>query len=244
MSPAGPAEPLLLEYAPARGRRRRFLRWVMRAILAMAVMLSAWLWGPLAWRQIEMLYWQRMCRTIELPDDTLAFDSAQAAIRLPVQRYWAQYVRATAEVGPALSGLPLHGSLVFVGELKTPSGEPRIVAIALTSQRNWWLNGYLDPGINYQHWVLTPGTLIRPPQSIDQAIKTLSPADALPPVGSTRFFFGQRDSSDPSRFTLRYEVDGTRYTIDASLDDQGQLTLKQRNPPASIPIESPAALTP
>lgn len=226
------AKPLFLDYAPAPGRALRFIRKAIRIILLCAVVVTAYIWGPPAWHQTRMLYWQRQCMKFAAPVDQVVYDGEVISGRtIAPPTCWAEFVDSAAHVGPALASLPNYGSLVFLGELKTPSGESRLVAVAFTSQVNWWLHGYLSPGMSYQVWVLKPGSAFSPPELISQN-STLSidvassNAQPLP-----RFYFGQRDPADPSRFTVRYRVSGQEDVVDGRIDDTGQITLTQQMPP-------------
>ena len=118
-----------------------------------------------------------------------------------------------------------------VRDLIAQLGDGQVDAIAFTSQLNWWAHGRLNPGMSYQVWVVKPGTLFSPPQSIDQLPGSGVTVDDPSLSPEPRFFFGQIDPNDPSRFTIRYRAFGQDDVVDGSIDDAGQVTLTQRKPP-------------
>lgn len=54
------------------------------------------------------------------------------------------------------------------------------------------------------------------------------PEIRLDPKDQFRFYAGQPDSADPSHFTIDYDLDGKRGTIDGRLKDDGTVSLEPR----------------
>lgn len=226
------ATPLLLDYAPAPAKAWHWVRRAFRFVLFGGLIVATYIWGPVFWHHAQMLYWQRQCLDFDGLAGQMVYDNGLSGGQvIPPPACWAEFVDSAAQVGPALSGLPQFGSLVFVGQLKTPSGDPRLVAIAFTHQLNWWAPGQLGPDLSYQTWVLKPGSLLSPPQSISQsdaADKDVLLSVTVPPA--PQFYFGQVNPADPSHATIRLQAWGQEDTVDVRIDDAGQLTLTQRNP--------------
>lgn len=77
--------------------------------------------------------------------------------------------------------------------------------------------------------VIAPGTLVRAPSS------TLFSGNFTSVKCDGRFFAGQPDPNDESHFTIDYEVDGIRNTIDGWLLDDDTVKLEPRPLPTTLP---------
>lgn len=203
--------PEQLAYAPPPALHRR--RWVRRLAvrLVVVVILAAvgLTWGPLAWRRAELLYRQRQCLRYTGPPDSVVcceplpaagqmhpftFEAADPPVAGEVLRYRAG--RDTLAPGS-------NGPLLFMHERTTSSGKRRLVVV----RRN--------PASGRQSWDLPVAytvTLVRPATATtDSAVRMQTLIEVVPrdstdtPHAALRFFAGQPDPSDASRFTVRYQ---------------------------------------
>jgi hypothetical protein len=207
-------EPGPLQYAPppALHRQRRFRRAVIRvAILSMVVWAGA-RWGPDAWHRSALLYRQRQCLRYTAPAEKIVcseplpsagrmFPFSIAAADPPGME-WARN-NGQAFPGPS-------APLLFMHERRTPSGKRYLVILRRT------------PGEGRQSWDLPSSyrlTLIEPASFTAEAVlrersvievlprNSTEPqdADSTAPPDVLRFFAGQPDPTDPTRFTIRYQ---------------------------------------
>jgi hypothetical protein len=98
-SPTG--GPVRLDYGRAPSRRRRWLRRIA-IVLCMTVMgVASWRWGPQAWRQARILYWQRQCLRYSASADQVVYttDVAVAAGLLKRADYGRGEVCSLGSVG-------------------------------------------------------------------------------------------------------------------------------------------------
>jgi hypothetical protein len=116
---------------------------------------------------------------------------------------------------------------LFVGELRTPEGNRRLVAVEYT-----WNSDYFRTLL--YTWKVEPTTLFEDGQEggiiggSGKSSKNFVHRDF-------RFFAGRKDPSDESRFIIAYEIDGHRGHIDGQLVDQGrniELTVRDGDPGA------------
>jgi hypothetical protein len=227
-----------LDYAPAPPVLRR--RWVRRLILGM-VLLSALgaavQWGPGAYRQASVLYWQRQCMRYTAPGEMVVYESdpnAGAVLQSADRHYqlaaagsWGRSATRTAtgylpecwnrfsRVAPGF--LPPTAPVVFLHELRTPSGQRRLVSVVATfepSELPLFISGY-----DVSATVIAPATWRMLPRNRTGgvALSVLSGPQPKPP--HVRVYAGQPDPADPSHFTIRYEVDGVEHVADGWLRD-------------------------
>jgi hypothetical protein len=72
-----------LDYASAPSKRRRWLRRGILLVLVLGCTLAGWRWGPYAWRQGRILYWQHQCMIYTAGPDVVAYEEEpQAAAKL------------------------------------------------------------------------------------------------------------------------------------------------------------------
>jgi hypothetical protein len=143
-------------------------------------------------------------------------------------------------------------SLVFLHELKTPSGKPRLVWLSVDADQ------FLDEGTGDEragvpHFIRTSRSLsaaVLDPDDLHSATFTtiyfLEPSDARSrviffrpddgvlrvkpwePRGLWRILAGQVDPADPTHVTIPYDVDGKPGVIDARLGDGDRLMFTPR----------------
>lgn len=126
------------------------------------------------------------------------------------------------------SGSPKGAAICFLGELKTPSGESRLVIVESLTFRTH------APGmeeVSFSAYTLSPATVF---QSTGKAIKSPGSSglrtDGSDRPQNARIFAGQRDPNDPSRFTIRYQTYGQENIVDGSIDNSGLVKMLWRQP--------------
>src|SRR5580658_7141971 len=84
-NPPSPAS-VPLEYAPAPPRWRKPARRFLLGLVLTMIAFCGWRWGPYAWHQTRLLYWQRQCMDFSLPADTVVYEEEPAAATLLLKR--------------------------------------------------------------------------------------------------------------------------------------------------------------
>ncbi|HEY7118933.1 MAG TPA: hypothetical protein VH475_20250 [Tepidisphaeraceae bacterium] len=254
-------DPVQLEYAPARPARRwRFRRWLLAAMVLLAVWAGAE-WVPSAVERLRLLRVQDRCATFDFPPDVVIFDSdpaRRAALLADARNYVAlddtsvwptqavarrepdcwtslkQIVFGTRQFWPPGPGAPK----ALVHRLRNGRGQERLVAVIVAPS---------TPG---RAALAAPSRLI-PRVELGLVAALIQPAtdwDAPPRWDGNGTFFkvniqaGQRlriyaghvDPNDPSRFMIGYEMDGQPGTIDGRFQDDGDVTLTVRDGPATL----------
>jgi hypothetical protein len=206
-----PDSPEQLAYAPPPALHRR--PWVRRLALrlvAVAVLATVGMTlGPPAWRRAELLYRQRQClRYTASPDSVVCSEPLPAAGQMhpftleaadpPVAGKVLRYRAGRETLAPGSDG-----PLLFMHERTTSSGKRRLVVV----RRN--------PASGRQSWDLPLAytvTLVRPATATADSVVRMQTLVEVVPRGSAdapdavlRFFAGQPDPSDASRFTVRYQ---------------------------------------
>jgi hypothetical protein len=103
-----------------------------------------------------------------------------------------------------------NGYFVFAHERNNPSGSNGLVFVALYGHM-WDENR----GFKFDAEVIKPATFLK--DEIDIRVVTQVLEMHLDHEDEIRFFAGQVDPADVSRFTIQCDVNGTRSTIDAKL---------------------------
>ena len=228
-----------LEYAsPKRGRR---WKWVVLPFLLGVVATVGYLKGPGAWQRARLLYWQHRCMTYTAPPDQVVYEEAMAGPAADVNPPAAPGLVSSPNAG--FLGLWSHTrpvsdwrafselrgtipsttqAVLFLHERRTASGITRLVFVTI---RPWT---YDQPELKERlRWtVIHPGSVNRDPTSStwEPLVFRLGIWQQLPfPNQRLRLFAGQPDLADPSHFTIGYELDGSRGTIDGWLRDNEPL---------------------
>ena len=250
-APAQPGAPPLQYAPPARWHRRRRFRLALVACVLVAVAAV----GAVGWKRygrrfqkrMEMLSLQRQCMEYQPAPGTVLYaqDGTDTAATKPWQRFfgmkplpiWDTFQeRHVAPFGPLRSGgLQSQGTL-FLGERRSPAGNRRLVAVDL---RVSWNNQSWHASVEKR--AVVPGTLRTepretwggPPAPDLTTTNLVGQRDVLFVFDWNRkvkLYAGRPDPADPSHFTLDYELDGRRETIDGWLRDDDAVDLTQRNP--------------
>ena len=128
--------------------------------------------------------------------------------------------------GSTLSAAAIFRIVLYRGDLRPASISTTVRGDTWASFASCFIEGY-----NFEQKVLSPATLTLLPAEKPRAymIDVLSGWPRHPP--NVRVYAGQPDASDPSHFTVRYEMWGKSDVLDGRLDDKDNVTLTPRNPP-------------
>lgn len=232
-----------LEYAPgAPVRRRRRVRRIVQLLALLLVGLASWRWGPPAWNQATLLYWQRQCMNFQFPRDVVLYekDPAKAALLLRQQNpefiplpfhghkqpmvthavYQPRCLREFTARTSASSSLG-YRSIAFLHERRTPAGRRRLVVV--------YTSPWGDYGPLWEWELYEPAGVTTRPKLLN------SGAD---PTGlqlgglyiPRRLGPGQPDPTDPTRFTVPCLMNGQPIAAyDGRLTDDDRVILTQRD---------------
>src|SRR2546421_5617271 len=77
------SQPIALEYGAAPRARRKWVRRAIGMTVCGVLAFAAWHWGPSAWRQAQVLYWQTQCLNYRAPADQVVYEEdPTAAVKL------------------------------------------------------------------------------------------------------------------------------------------------------------------
>ena len=222
-STSSSSEPVELSYAPARRTRGRLLRRVIVTTIALLAVGGLVGWGKPLLSAARLRHWQHACATYTVAPGTLVAASSSPGRRFiaPIPACWTNY---TAVAGVPFVSMPgnMPTTVVFMHEMRTPDGRPRIVVV------------YCNP------IYLPSASVVQSlgPVSIDPAkgwSLTSRPAfhgghvpGGYPAGDNVQLFAGQPDPSDPTRFTMAFIRKGRAGTVDGRLDDDDVVTFQVR----------------
>lgn len=251
------ADAMPLDYAAEPNRWRRRSRRAIQFLLLVGLIFAGWRWGPIAWRQATLLYYQRQCLNYTAPPDMVVYESDPVAAKMLLQRPGYAAVEAvwivdnsagksltTAAYRPEswnvmvqhdplsirrlmVGALPMT-AICFMGELKTPAGERRLVFVECMGQFPQSL-----PDLEYATLIaysLTPAGPFTEPTNLVYPRWHPALIDLRDVPSNIRIFAGQRDLNDPSHFTIRYQVYGQESIIDGWIDNSGRVKVTPRQP--------------
>jgi hypothetical protein len=238
-----------LQYAAPAFRRRHWARRIARFLVVIAMISSAWQWGPRAFVQIGYLRAQHRCMTYAPPVSEVVFESDPDAAALLAERcqeyHLASLYSAFGRGAPfshwrppashrpkALDKLiPKFGfyGTAFMHAMRTPAGNERLVIISMGYGASVELNGY---GLGMGAHVYTPASW-----RLGSAMLLTSEEGGLslrymPLENRLRIFAGQIDPSDSSHFTVPYELNGKPGVIEGRLRDDESVTMSVGSGPA------------
>jgi len=207
---------------------------VRRALFRLAVLsIVVWggaKWGPVAWQRSALLYRQRQCLRYTAPPDKIVCSE-------PLPRAGRMFPFAFAAADPpGIAGmLPLaprpkftapgpSGPVLFMHERQTRSGKRYLVILRRTPSegRQSW-----DLPSSYRLTLIEPATVTAEGVLRERALIEVLPRDfreppdaaSSAPADLLRFFAGQPDAADPSRFTIRYQRGSRAGVLQAVLED-------------------------
>jgi hypothetical protein len=233
----------LLDYAEPPGwhRRPRVRRYaVVFAVIAMAA-IGFWRWGPGLWRQTLYLRAQARCMNYAPPADQVVYEEDPERVETLRARQSPSYRRVVyrgtfegtdwdpvALNTPVMDGfmsitlLQVNPPLLFLHERRDPAGHRYLVWIGLQIE-NAEERGQ-GRVVSVVACVFRPARLwsyLEPVKRDDYlSLHDVQASDTL------RVFAGQFDANDASRFSIRYELNGTAGVIEGQLLDGGQLKLE------------------
>jgi hypothetical protein len=196
----------------------------------MAVILG-WRYGLPYLRQLSYLIDQRRCANFESARDQVAFEQPIDPSRPPridygIVPYFGR-LTPSSSIGylpPALrqfsirpgTGLPaaVTPGVIFMHQRTTSAGRTRLVVLFLMPATQDLRSPYC---VVARDWVAEPATWR--PGSVARFRESSSFSLRLTEQDRLRVFMGQPDATDPSHFTIDYELNGERGTIDGWLRD-------------------------
>lgn len=226
--------------------------------MVLAITFAGWRWGPPAWRQTKILYWQRQCLNYSAGPEKIVYEEAlPAAERLLSQD--SQYSRlgivqsGRNDLADAAQSLPecwerlfatthgmpyptpplfrnwILGAIVFLHERTAPNGRQRLVCIALVHS-----NGdFADCSTGLRSYKATTIQSTKLPFPANRISESCGSAREILswPEPQIRIYAGQPDPADASHFTIRYEMWGQSDILDGWLRDDDSVTLTPRKMP-------------
>lgn len=256
----GADETARLQYGPRTPWRRRHGRTLVALAALVVACAAAWWWRGPIWDKARFLYWQHQCLAHAAAADQVAYEDGPPAtfaaaaaagatndLVLPpfpspsvlvegacrVRRppgYLVDLLSAMGEWNPAAHATD---TTLFLGRLVSPSGTERLVWVS--RRRHGYAQHRFDDRISVV--TVTQATPFAPAgYRYDSAKFDGVGRRPLDPVAGyadhVRLYEGRPDPADRSHFTIDYELDGVRGTIDGWLRDDGTLTLLHRDGPA------------
>ncbi|HEV8606759.1 MAG TPA: hypothetical protein VGQ99_15395 [Tepidisphaeraceae bacterium] len=212
-------------------RRRRFRigSAVAFAIIAALGALYFWRAVPKLW-QLSRL--QRKCLAYTAPPDQVVYSEVPGDVAtLPATS--PQYSLIPSSNPPAVTLVPTCWTdfplwrtargcaVVFLGERATGQGQKRLVCVIFTGWGGSPVSSF--PGApatgtpTFDLISFSIGTLQIPPQSNYWPSDRVVYSNTVPRSLHLRFFAGQPDPANQSRFTIPYELNGQRGTIEGRL---------------------------
>jgi hypothetical protein len=237
-----------LDYAtqpPPWYRRQDVLRWLRRIFFLLAGFLLIYV-GYRAYMRVSMRYWQGRAMRYSAPADQVVFEEEPAAAskfvakdrryhRSPMHLAFAGYVPAEFQ-GLRPNWEP--DAVAFLHERRA-GGTERIVSVEVG----------VGQAFNERHEVSLYALVIEPdalgaPKVVGRALlplplHSIDRGRLLSEQPLLRLYAGQRDSADPSHFTIRYELGGEGGAIDGWLRVDNSVSLKVRDGPALTLTSSP-----
>ena len=227
-----------LEYAPAArtSRAARVRRWVLPAVLGLLIVGAIWI-APRLIAYATTLHRQRACLDYTAPATqvVLQTDAVEARKLLADPRYATDAKRSiayfippiwTAYYTPLGGGFQTSGT-VFLHEMTARDGTSCLVGVDVN----------LLPLLNTpQHCaslgarIILPGSAFRSPR----LGMTMTRGDGSqirfdPTSDRLTIFAGQIDPGDHSHFTVEYDLNGVRRTVDGWLVDGQSMKIESRD---------------
>ena len=231
-----------LTYAPpAAWYRRPFTGRIITLVCALLFILVALLWAPRCIRWARLLNWERQCLSypnaprvicgVEIPDDQTGEAQIQ---RSEPPECWRRFYSA-------ISGASIKSDgTVFLHERLAPSGTLRLVAIDTVVQQR----DQIATGISFYARSFARTGRFSYPREVSSLYYGKGNAGGF--IGwhdHAKVFAGRIDPENTSHFTIDFEADGRRKTIDGWItDDDENILLQERSESLNpSPPSSPAS---
>jgi len=250
-----PRKDAMLSYAPATLERRK---WVFRAVLILCAFLvvgfSVWRLAPEFMKRCQMLYWQhRVAKDVANPATVVVSTRYQlVSDRLKFPSTFRSGPTSSEEFSKAetiellgsdvfddllqfrsacLTPLPSYSHALYAHDIKDRHGNDLIIGVCLNC-----------PGDDVQITaeVLNPGSIWRNPGPASIIVRRFAFKESEPDLiqGGFKVYVGQPDSTDASHFTIDYDLNGQRHTLDGYINDQDVLTIEKRKESTTQPLPS------
>jgi hypothetical protein len=255
------SQPIPLNYAAAPPRWKKRVWLIVLIIGAACTGFSGLRWGPGAWWQCRLLYWQRQCMNFSPRADVVVYEEepTAAAHLLTLQGYWP-YLIDRREHSSVPSNPVQAAAFSFNGWTPFQSMLMPRPAMPIFNRKNpvganLFLHGRISPaghhrlvcvnyfpesdtfcqafvaGYNYESQAITPATWTSAPISNARGYAFDVLSGWPRKPPLVRVYAGQIDGADSAHFTIRYQMWGQEDVLDGRLMDDDSITLTPRNPP-------------
>jgi hypothetical protein len=235
-----------IDYAPTlpNQKRRRAIRRVAMGLAALLIAILAVKSAPPAWQHVQILYWQHRAMTYTAPADHVVYDddpvdaaklrtsnpsmaTGPAGEVFDFVEPWDQFYKLLSPPGRIPTGT------VFLHERTSTTGERRLVVIEAESAYSIQPQGQSNSV--FRCTVIQPGGLFdlpTEPTDKNPFFEFSGPIITIP--GPFKWYAGQADPTNSSRFTIQGFWKGHRVQVDGWLrDDHVDFS-------DAVPLTSPA----
>jgi len=192
-----------------RGRRLAMRGWMVRAVVAAALVLAVRL-GALGWDHAMLLRYQAGSLAHRAEGSEVIFDGARSVAVSDWEKFYARFSPPGSR----------HAATAFVGELRREGGKARLVAVEVGPEQG------MVRGLRLVTTVIEPGWAWGRPRLIrDWA--WVAPIERREGQ-AIRVRAGVRDAQNAAHFTIAIETGGTTRIVDGYLQADDRVTLELR----------------
>ena len=203
-----------LNYAPRPRVAQRFWRWVYRLIFVAAIVVAAFQWGSGLWRDVQSIYWEQKCLHFTQPPNHVVLELNQLSVI-----HSEVCLSRNRFMGFGKNANTVSDGTIFLHEMRRPDGTRCLVSLTFPLNFLYAVGGFR---LQYLEWNVSLW-----PQMTKWNYLTVTTGSGTQ-VNHWKFFAGQPDANNPSHFTFEFELNGTRRTCDAWLNNDGQLIVSRR----------------
>jgi hypothetical protein len=192
-----------LHYAPqspADRHRRRLYRLIV-ILCSLSIVSVAYLWCPVMWSRVQLIYWQHRCLVNEFPPGQPIFDQAANRSNIPVA--WSNFYALLSPPGFRSAGT------LFLHKRTTADGKSWLIALDLVHPPGM-------KGFAVVSRTIACGDLFNEPRE-----KLSSQCGEIGANGSLVVRTATVDPDDPSRLDVQCIDNGTPLTIAGHVESQG-----------------------
>jgi hypothetical protein len=234
-----------LSYAPAEPicRRKRIIRGAIAFCVVFFLGFAGWKFYPELMRRFSMLYYQRRVMNTQTP-----LAEAYSFIPTPLDKNGGPQSTFLSGGGASMIGadddwthfrdacqspVPPMDCPIYIHTISDRHGNASIIAVQIVSS----FGGADSPRLTVD--VIKPGTLFEYPSVAPVVARPFqfdnnSEGSAYPQF-TFKIFTGQPDPADPSHFTIDYDLNGQRHTLDGYINEQDVLTMEKRKESSTNP---------